>query len=238
MERINPNSEVALYRQLDQILRGKILEGIWKPGDQLPTEAELIAQYGVSRITVRGAIKQLVADGLLVRSQGKGTFVATAKTLFPANDTIGFSKTCLMQGKRPNTQLLKVEKVFPPSDASKHLGMASHVKVLMTERLRSADGIPVAIETNFYSPILDDIVNADLNGSLFSILNQKYRITVKHGARTIAVCSATSYEANLLQINRRMPLLLFKDKILDSDNTPLYFSKQVYCTETMELSIY
>ena len=72
---INPNSVVPMYKQVLNILNEKISSGELKPGDKLPSEAALIKEYGVSRITIRAAITELVEEGILARSQGKGTFV-------------------------------------------------------------------------------------------------------------------------------------------------------------------
>ena len=72
---INPNSVVPMYKQVLNILNEKISSGELKPGDKLPSEAALIKEYGVSRITIRAAITELGEEGLLARSPGKGTCV-------------------------------------------------------------------------------------------------------------------------------------------------------------------
>ena len=88
---IDPNSVTPMYKQVLKILSDRITSGQLKPGDKLPSETALMSEFGVSRITVRAAIIELAEDGILVRSQGKGTFVATPKSTYKANDTIGFS---------------------------------------------------------------------------------------------------------------------------------------------------
>ena len=98
MASINPNSPVPLYKQVLDILNDQIARQELKFGDKLPSEAELMKQFGVSRITVRAAISELVEDGILERSQGKGTFVALPKVSHPANDNIGFNRSCVLAG--------------------------------------------------------------------------------------------------------------------------------------------
>lgn len=238
MNAMNPNSEVALYKQLAQILISRIQTEDLKPGDKLPTETELVEQYHVSRITVRAALKNLEEDGVLVRSQGKGTFVASPKAYFKADDHVGFTKSCMLIGKFPGTKLLKREHVLPTASVRDFLQIGENEKVIMTERLHFVDHRPIAIETNYYANTLGFILTEDLEGSPFELLKSKYHISAEHRDRTLAVCTATTYEAGLLELKRRTPLLLFKDRLVDGNNTPLYFSKQVYCTENMEFYIY
>jgi DNA-binding GntR family transcriptional regulator len=231
---INHNSDVAMYKQLTEIIKSQIESGQLKTGEKIPSEAELIKKYNVSRITVRAAISELVEDGVLVRSQGKGTFVASPKSVYQANDHIGFTRSCILAGKTPSTKLLKAELVLPPSSIKKFLGIADDEKVIMTERLHSVDNEPISIETNHYPLSFGFLLNENLEGSLFELLEEKYKIIIAHSERTLEVCFPTAYETKLLNIKPHTPLLLFKDKQTDSENKPLFTSKQVYCTENLK----
>lgn len=233
-ETINHNSDVAMYKQLTGIILSYIERGQLKAGDKVPSETELLQKYKVSRITVRAAISELVEDGVLVRSQGKGTFVASPKSLYEANDHIGFTRSCLLAGKTPSTKLLKAELVYPSASVKKFLNTADDEKVIMTERLHSVDNEPISIETNHYPLSFNFLLNEDLERSLFELLQDKYHIVIAHSERTLEVCFPTAYEAKLLSIKKSTPLLLFKDKQTGSDNKPLFLSKQVYCTENLK----
>lgn len=83
---VNPDSMTPMYKQIIDILSRKMDEGELKPGDRIPSEAELMQTYHVSRITVRSAINELEEDGMVVRSRGKGTFVASRKALYSVDD--------------------------------------------------------------------------------------------------------------------------------------------------------
>ncbi|HEX2985387.1 MAG TPA: GntR family transcriptional regulator [Caproiciproducens sp.] len=231
---INHNSDVAMYKQLTNIIMSQIESGQLKSGDKVPSETELLKRYKVSRITVRAAISELVEDGVLVRSQGKGTFVASPKVMYEANDHIGFTRSCLLAGKAPSTKLLKSDLVFPPASIKKFLNIGDDEKVIMTERLHSVDEKPISIETNHYPLSFSFLLNEDLEKSLFELLQEKYHIVIAHSERTLEVCFPTAYEANLLNIKQSTPLLLFKDKQTDADHKPLFASKQVYCTENLK----
>ena len=88
---INPDSMIPMYKQIVNLLNEKIEKGELKPGDKLPSEAELMEAYSVSRITIRSAISELEEDGLVIRSRGKGTFIASKKAMYSADDTVGFT---------------------------------------------------------------------------------------------------------------------------------------------------
>ena len=84
---LDQNSAVPLYEQLKGAISADIISGVYKPGTRLPSEAELEAEYGVSRITVRRAVKELVAEGFVVKKQGKGTFVRSVRSLSACQET-------------------------------------------------------------------------------------------------------------------------------------------------------
>ena len=113
MHTIDGNSSVPLYHQVrDQIL-SDIETGAIKKGEKLPSEMVLAQEYGVSRITIRKALESLEADEILVRKQGKGTFITTPKTKFKADDQIGFTESWKLLGKTPRTQVIKMELTVP-----------------------------------------------------------------------------------------------------------------------------
>ena len=90
---INPDSMIPMYKQIVNLLNEKIEKGELKPGDKLPSEAELMEAYSVSRITIRSAISELEEDGLVIRSRGKGTFIASKKAMYSADDMSAGGKT-------------------------------------------------------------------------------------------------------------------------------------------------
>ena len=134
--KVNPNSIVPMYKQVLNILTEQIKNGELKHGDKLPSEAELMKQYGVSRITIRGAIAELVEEGILERSQGKGTFVATPKELYTAKDDFGFTRSCILSGKKPSTKLLSKEMIYPSQNDMEYFQIRETDKILCTKRLR------------------------------------------------------------------------------------------------------
>lgn len=230
---INPNSNVPLYKQVLNILKEQIGNGKFKEGDKLPPELTLMHEFGVSRITIRSAISELVEDGVLVRSQGKGTFVAQPSISQPANDAIGFNRSCILAGKRPSTQLLSMDWVFPTENQTRYFGIDPHTKIIRSQRLRSVDGNPTMIEINHYPPSFSYLFEEDLNGSLFAILT-RHKVQFKVTERTLETCFPTNHECQLLNIKSGTPLLLFRDVHTDLEGNPSFLSKQLYNTENMK----
>src|SRR5215472_7045288 len=114
MSAIYRNSPVPRYHQLKEILREKIRAGEWKPGDIIPSERELSENYGISRMTARQAITDLVNEGVFYREQGKGTFVTKRKITQQLMRLTGFTEDISARGQRPGTKVLSAHML--PAD--------------------------------------------------------------------------------------------------------------------------
>lgn len=230
---INPNSIIPMYKQVLNILNEKISSGELKPGDKLPSEADLMHQFGVSRITIRGAISELVEDGILARSQGKGTFVALPKANHPANDSIGFNRSCILAGKTPSTKLLSIDWIYPSKKHMDFWGLNENDQIICSKRLRYVDGTPTMIEINHYPASFSYLFEEDLNQSLFGIL-KKHNYQFNVSERTLETCFPNSEECKLLEVKQNTPLLLFRDTHQDANCNPSFLSKQIYNTQRLK----
>ena len=211
---INPDSMIPMYKQIVNLLNEKIEKGELKPGDKLPSEAELMEAYSVSRITIRSAISELEEDGL-------------------ADDTVGFTHSCQQEGKQATTKVVDVSWIYPTMSDTQYLDIEEDTTILCTKRLRFVDDVPTMIETNHYGKGFSFLEGEDLNRSLYDIL-QKHKITLGKSIRTLEVVYANAQEASLLNIKKGEALLLFTDKHQDEKGKPLFVSKQVYCTERLK----
>lgn len=134
-----------LYRRVQDALRGAIETSLLKPQDALPPERDLAADFGVSRITVRKALDSLVAEGLLTRKQGAGTFVAGRVEKQFAKLT-SFSEDMVARGRKPSSEwLLRASGAVTP-DESLTLGLSPGAPVYRFHRIRFADDLPMALE--------------------------------------------------------------------------------------------
>ena len=128
--RLIPTNAEPLYRQLMARIRDDVSSGVYPPESQIPSEQEMCARYGVSRVTVRRAISELTDEGILRKQQGKGTFVCTPKLCRDLRDINSFHECCRMQGVTPGTRLSQHNKSFflPPSVCLMHFVLVPIVR--------------------------------------------------------------------------------------------------------------
>jgi len=132
-----------LYARVETVLAGEITDGDLKVGDQLPTEDSLIARFGVSRITVRRAIQNLVSRGLVEIRRGKGTFVAAPKITQDLKELSGFVEDMHALGRKPTARVIGKEVVTANATVASQLALTRGERVVRIRRVRLADGVPL-----------------------------------------------------------------------------------------------
>ncbi len=146
LERSNP---LPLYYQLKEVLKQQIRAGHLAPHTSIPSEPELVAQYQVSRATVRQALTELVHEGLLYRQHGRGTFVCEPRIQQDISELISFTNELKRRGKRPGGVLLVSELIRGSQEVRNRLRLNDEDQVVRLERLRLADDTPVALEIDY-----------------------------------------------------------------------------------------
>ncbi|GDY28854.1 GntR family transcriptional regulator [Gandjariella thermophila] len=196
------------HAQLREILRRMADEEL-PPGAAIPSERELAERFGVSRLTVREAVGQLVADGVLTRVRGRGTFIARQR-LDQQPYLMSFTEDMRRRGLTPTTELLRSGEEVPPPATAAALGLAPGEPAYRVERLRRADGAPLAVERGWFHPrMLPGLLDADLTGSLYALLAERYRVHLDDGRQTVWAEAAKSDTARLLGVPCGSPLLVF-----------------------------
>src|SRR6266581_4940641 len=125
MSAIYRNSPLPRYYQLKEIMRERIRSGEWKPGDLIPSERELGEKYGISRMTARQAITDLVNEGLFYREQGKGTFVSQRKITQQRTPRTVFPEDIRARGKRPSTRVIPAAMKAAEEETAKRRGIGA-----------------------------------------------------------------------------------------------------------------
>jgi GntR family transcriptional regulator len=144
----NKTIPISLYYQLKEKLLKKIQTEEWKPGQKIPSESELCAAYGLSRITVRKAVEELVRSGHLERFQGRGTFITNTSFEQKLSKFYSFSEELKKWGKKEQADILSFDIITPDEETGEKLGIkGGHVFKL--ERLRSVDGMAYTVETSY-----------------------------------------------------------------------------------------
>ncbi len=224
---IDKKSPIPVYYQLKNIILAKIKSGEYKEDSLIPSERELGDTLNISRMTVRQALNQLVAEGLLRREKGKGTFVSKPK--LEQRNIMSFSDTVRSRGMNPVTRVLHFKKLPAGEEIAKMLSIDESDPVYDIKRLRLADDNPIAIEEacipEKYCP---DLNRFDLTGSLYKILKEEYRHTIDYVDNVIEASKPSREEKSLLQINTAIPVLSVGSIVSTSSGIKLLYEKSVY----------
>ena len=147
MRKVDNQSPVPKYYQLGQILREMIEDEELEPGDSIPTEIELCEYHGVSRMTARKAIQDLVHEGLLYREQGKGTFVAYPKERRSVSQLLSFTEEMKAKGEEVTNKVMLFKKDRPSKKVANILDLNPDEDfIFMIKRIRIVSNVPFAIE--------------------------------------------------------------------------------------------
>lgn len=216
---------VPRYYEIEQTLRTRIAK--LPPHSSLPSDANLCAEFGVSRMTARGAVQRLVQEGLVYRVPGRGTFVAEAAAHRSATHILSFSDEMRRRGRMPSSRVVK-NKIRTANDEERERLGADRVVVL--RRVRIADDEPIALETAvFPAERVEELLDGDdlERASLFETL-ARGNVVPTAGRAALAAEAATAEDARLLGIRKGEPLLVERRLIRDQDGEPLEWTETRY----------
>ena len=224
---LNNTIATPLYKQLEEKIRKEIDAGERAAGSRLPTENELSESYHVSRVTVRKALAVLSESGYLERKSGKGTFVAEKKLQRNITEVIRNSDMCRMKNATPGAKTIKYALQDPSPRELTAMSLHEGDKILVVERIRYMDNVPVILEFNKFPESFSFFFGEDLNdSSLYEIL-RKHNIILDHSRKTLDIVFANAQEAKSLNISKGYPLLRISSTIHDVDNTITNLCKQL-----------
>jgi GntR family transcriptional regulator len=222
-----------------QALR-EILEGLiasLPPGSPLPSERLLADRYELARMTVRTEVDRLVAEGAVYRLHGRGTFVAEPRVaqavLFSS-----FTEDMRARGMRPGSVVRSQEVMDATPFLATSLEIPPGAPVVLVERLRTADGTPMALErAHLPADRFPGIEDADFAaGSLFEVLRARGVRLRDADQRVVAVAIGVE-EAELLGVPDGQPGLLFHTLARDADGTPAYYATSLYRGDRYEIEL-
>jgi len=198
------------------------------PGSPVPTERELAERFSTSRTTVRQAIAELVVDGRLERTQGRGTFVAQPK-LVQVRQLTSFTQDLREQGRNPENVVLSVTRESAAGAVCEHLGLSVGAPVHRVERLRRAAGEPIAYEIAYVPGPLPRLrAELDRRGSLYQTLREAYGIELIAVEDVVETALADPLEASLLGVDTGLPMLLVHRTAHDGDGRPVEWTRSVF----------
>ncbi|MHB8061701.1 MAG: GntR family transcriptional regulator [Ruminiclostridium sp.] len=233
---INKKSPIPAYYQLKNKILEKINSGEYIENSLIPSERELSDSSGISRMTVRQALTQLVSEGTLYREKGKGTFVSKSK--IAQTNVMSFSETVESKGMLPTTKVLRFEKIKAPDNIQKILELEDNELVYNVKRLRFANNIPVAIEEDFIpEKYCSNLDTHDLTGSLYKLLTEEYSYNIDYLENIIEANKPSKEEKELLNITSSIPILKIDVVIHTDTNLKLLYENSKYRSDEYKYNV-
>jgi len=228
-----------LYEVIRDDIMTAIREKRLRPNEQIPTELELMEKYGVSRTTVRRAVRDLVEDGTLIKRQGFGTFVKAASYTRHLVRSSSFTSDCLENGLTPDTEVSPIEYAVPSDAIRSKLALAADEKVYRFHRLRFINGERVMIEWNEV-PESFDFMRDETQETLKSLMHvfiKKHGVMIVRHNSILEGTNATNLEAKMLQIRPNAPVIMINGVCYTAEDRPVYYYKQIISSERCKLDI-
>jgi GntR family transcriptional regulator len=228
--KIDAQSPVPLYAQLESMLAAEIAAGTLTPGSQLPKEEELVKRYAISRTTVRQTIQNLIRRGLIEIRRGKGTFVLQPKITQELTELSGFVEDMESLGRHASARLVDKQTVPASDSVARQLAITAGTPVVRIQRVRLADHSPLSFdETYLPKEIGERILQNDLETEpIFSLLEQKYDTPLVEAEYRLEAVSADTTVARALGIAAGCPIFLIERTSYTSGHQPVDYEKLYY----------
>jgi GntR family transcriptional regulator len=228
-----PTSRPPLYEQLRSQLRDRIERGVYRPGDLFPSEAELIAEHSVSRITVRRAIAELQREGLVITRQGAGTYVsdpsrAGAQCLF------SFTSVVLREGRVPGARLISMAIEHGHADVAGRLGLPMDAALFHIKRLRTVDEEPVFLSDAYIPASVlpnvarDDLAPSGLDQSLYRLIERHHPVPLADGEEVATAVIADEEVRGIFALPQHSPVIRNTCLLRDRNGSPIIYEEATW----------
>lgn len=222
-----------LYRQIKGLILQALEAGEWRPGEAIPSETELASRFGVSQGTVRKAIDEMAADNLLVRRQGKGTFVATHSD---PRAFFRFLRLMPLSGAIEQSSSIPLEcwRAKAGQEASRTLGLKLGDPIIIIRRLLEFSDKPVVVDEIYlpgetFAGLTLDVLK-DYQGSLYSLFETRFGVRMIRAEERIRAIAADRANAELLRVPEGSPLLSVERVSYTYGDKPVEWRRGLYST--------
>ena len=231
-----------VHEQIEHWFHSAYGSGRFREGDRLPTERDLSAHLGVSRMTLRQALASLEQRGLVLRTMGRrgGTYVGSPRVIECDLASVnGFSEQMRKAGIAPGALVVEAGGVGAPRDVAIALGLALRAPTWRVVRVRSADGEPVALEESWFpGKLLSGFLDHDLTTSLYELLGDLYGRHPVRLRESLQPVLAAHREADLLGVSIGAPLMLVERTALDASGVPVEFARDLFRADRTRLVLW
>jgi GntR family transcriptional regulator len=213
------------------LTRQRVLELIdqLRVGEAIPSERRLSSDLGVSRLTVRAALDDLVRDGYLIRRHGSGTFVSEPKIAQQLTLT-SFSEDMRRRGMVAGSRTIELRETHAGAAVGRALRVSPDARVVLIRRLRLADGEPMALETLHVPADLVPGLTSDAleDASFYELLEQRYGVVIASGVQSIEPTVTNEEESELLGVPLHSPAFLFERTSTTAEGETVEFVRSLY----------
>ena len=225
MKIVDETNPIPKYLQISAWLREVIETGRYKKGEKLPSEVELSKMCGVNRNTLRQAISELTAIGLLRKEKGTGTFVdapAPLQLRHRLERITSFTDLMRESGIVQKTKILRKGFETARDDVAKALFLGSNNKVIVVHRVRAGDGTPLIYEES-YLPYdkFKGILDMNLTGSMYKIMSQHFDVVLARSKQTISSINLNTKIAKILKIPANSAGIYIESLTFDENSIPI-----------------
>jgi len=229
MKTLDRKSPVPLYYQLKEIFRSWISDGKFDSDGLFPSESELQERFGVSRMTVRRALSELVHEGFLVREQGRGSFVVKPRVQDQLRRLTSFTEDMRLRGLSTESRILDF-RVVQDGEVARKMEIPEDEELVQLRRLRLVEGEAIAIQNAFIRHrFCPGIVERGLaGGSLYRTLEEGYGLRLGRALQTVEAKPADEYETKLLKLGIGQPVLVLERLTYLVDGEPIEHVRSAY----------
>ncbi len=233
-----PDQVLPLYVRLRNQLRSQILEGKYRPNDRLPSESELTESEGVSRITVRQALGDLEAEGLIVRQQGRGAFVAPLRASQSLNRLQGLGEALSSLGQ-VNSKRLSSQSLPLPADVASLLELPEGEAATQLVGLRYLDRQPLSVNVSWFPLAIGErVAVADLSArDILSVLERDLGHEVREAELEISAAPMPQREARLLKVPPGVAALRVRRLVRSTRGEPLHLETAIYRSDSFSYKL-
>ena len=235
---LHRNGGEAIYSQIAKLLKEEIASFL-APGACLPSENDLAERFGVKRHTVRRAVEDLIAAGLLERRHGKGTFVLDAPADYLLGSGTRFTETFESLGKTASSRILRKLVIPARGGVATRLHLAENEPVVWIESLRLADDRPVCVISHFLPrQVFPDLLADYAGGSLHEHLAARHGLKLRRIESLVSAALPQGDDASLLGMAQNQPVLRVKSvNVCERDETPLEYALTRFRADRIQLRI-
>lgn len=236
---LDKDSAIPLHTQLAALLRGRIYSHELTPHTQLPSERELCDKHGVSRITVRNALNELLHEGLVFKAVGKGTYVADWTLNEELQPLSSFSDDMKRRGLQVTSRVLEARVIAADDSVAQQLQVPRGAEVIRLHRLRLADGALIALQlSHLPHHLCPRLATYDFaTRSLFDTLRTEYGLRLGRADTTISAALARADETRLLQLPQRSAVLISEQVTYLEDESVIEATRSVFRGDRYKLHV-